>query len=207
MLIDIKEHIKSPVKGIIQVGAHKGGELEYIESITSNILLFEPQKNIFEQLKKKIKKGIIAENFALGSENIKECLMFKEFNNDCQSSSLLKPALHLQQYPSIQFTSSESVEVRTLDSYLENSDSEYNILMIDVQGFELNVLKGAQNTLPNIDYILCEVNRQELYENCARVEEIDTYLSSFGFKRILTNWAGWTWGDALYENQRNICIR
>ena len=207
MLIDIKQYIKSPVKGIIQVGAHKGGELEYIESISSNILLFEPQKNIFEELKRKIKIGTIAENFALGSENNKECLMFKEFNNDCQSSSLLKPALHLKQYPSIQFTASETVEVKTLDSYLEESTQEYNILMIDVQGFELNVLKGAENTLPNIDYILCEVNRQELYENCARVEEIDNYLSSFGFNRIVTNWAGWTWGDALYENKTNISLR
>ncbi len=207
MLIDLKKYLRVPVTGIIQVGAHKGGELEYIESMTSNILLFEPQKNVFDELKRKIKSSTIAENFALGSDNQENCMMYKEFSNDSQSSSLLKPALHLEQYPRIKFTEMESVNIKTLDSYLETSKVQYNILMIDVQGFELNVLRGAKNTLKHIDYILCEVNREELYENCAKVEEIDDYLLDFGFDRIVTNWAGWTWGDALYENKRTIGLR
>jgi FkbM family methyltransferase len=207
MLIDLKKYLRVPVTGVIQVGAHKGGELDYIESMTNNILLFEPQKNAFDELKTKIKSSTIAENFALGSDNQENCTMYKEFSNDSQSSSLLKPALHLKQYPRIQFTETETVNIKTLDSYLEKSNIPYNILMIDVQGFELNVLRGAKNTLNHIDYILCEVNREELYENCAKVEEIDEYLLDFGFDRIVTNWAGWTWGDALYENKRTIGLR
>jgi hypothetical protein len=30
------------------------------------------------------------------------------------------------------------------------------------------------------------------------VEEIDSYLSTFNFKRNTTSWDGYTWGDALY---------
>jgi hypothetical protein len=49
-----------------------------------------------------------------------------------------------------------------------------------------------------MDYIIAEVNRDELYENCARVDEIDSFLSEYGFERKETNWEGQTWGDAFY---------
>ena len=199
MLIDITQHIKTPIHGIIQVGAHIGGELQILKKLSNNILMFEPQKNIFEQLIKNIKneKTIIAENIALGSSHGK-LKMYKEHANGGQSSSLMVPALHTVQYPGIVFTDTEEVEVKTLDSYMEDKQSNYNLMLLDVQGYELEVLKGAPNTLKSIDYILCEVNRAELYKDCPMVEQIDLYLSQFGFKRSVTSWEGYTWGDALY---------
>ena len=35
---------------------------------------------------------------------------------------------------------------------------------MDVQGYELEVLKGATKTLEQVDYVYCEVNRDEVYE-------------------------------------------
>tara|TARA_B100000965_G_scaffold362182_1_gene344050 strand:- start:137 stop:385 length:249 start_codon:yes stop_codon:yes gene_type:complete len=69
---------------------------------------------------------------------------------------------------------------------------------MDVQGYELEVLKGATETLKNINYVYCEVNRDEVYENNAYVEEIDEFLAGYGMERVETNWAGDIWGDALY---------
>ncbi len=66
MLIEISNHITKPITGVVQVGAHTGGELEYISTLSSNVLLFEPQKDVYEQLIKKLKPGMIAENIALG---------------------------------------------------------------------------------------------------------------------------------------------
>nr|WP_094675987.1 FkbM family methyltransferase [Hydrocoleum sp. CS-953] len=74
----------------------------------------------------------------------------------------------------------------------------YNFLTIDVQGYELEVLKGSRETLKNIDYILTEVNPDELSENCARVEQLDEFIGRFNFQRVETNWEGETWGDAFY---------
>jgi hypothetical protein len=73
---------------------------------------------------------------------------------------------------------------------------------MDVQGYELEVLKGAKNTLNHIDYVYCEVNRAEIYENNAYIEDIDKFLLQYSFERIETNW--WKdhdWGDALYTKQ------
>ncbi len=55
-----------------------------------------------------------------------------------------------------------------------------------------------KNTLNNIKYLISEVNRDEVYENCPHIDELDEYLSQFNFNRAETNWAGDTWGDAFY---------
>lgn len=72
------------------------------------------------------------------------------------------------------------------------------IANLDVQGYELEVLKGSQEMLANIFGILTEVNRDELYENCIQVEQLDDFLNLYDFQRVETNWEGETWGDAFY---------
>lgn len=202
MLFDINPYIDSKITGIIQVGAHLGNEYDSLSKLSTNILMFEPQTNIYNQLVEKLgsKEGVKIENLALGSEK-KTAIMFKEQANGGQSSSLLLPALHLVQYPVIEFNDSEEVNVITLDEYFESIPSNYNLMTLDVQGYELEVLKGAKKTLANVQYILCEVNRAELYKDCPMVEHIDEFLKQFGFERIVTSWDGQTWGDGLYKKK------
>ena len=104
-------------------------------------------------------------------------------------------------YPDITFDSTERVEVRRLDDYqLEG----YNLMNIDVQGYELEVMKGSEETLKQIDYIYCEVNKAEIYENNAYIDEIDNFLSQHSFERVEFKW--WEdhdWGDALYIKRSN----
>jgi hypothetical protein len=76
--------------------------------------------------------------------------------------------------------------------------TEYNFINMDVQGYELEVLKGAENTLKYIDYVYCEVNRDEVYENNAYIEQIDDFLGKYNMKRVETDWSGNIWGDAFY---------
>jgi hypothetical protein len=73
-----------------------------------------------------------------------------------------------------------------------------NFLNIDVQGFELEVLKGSKKTLRGVNYIYSEVNRAETYENCAQIGDMDEFLLFNGFNRVETIWSGGIWGDALW---------
>ena len=202
MLFDITEYITKPISGIIQIGAHHGNEYETLKKLSENILMFEPQKEVYQKLFNKLGStpNLIIENKALGSSS-GTMSMYTEQSNGGQSSSLLVPRLHCVQYPGIKFNGTEQVEVTTLNEYFITKLFNYNLLTLDVQGYELEVLKGSTDILINVDYILCEVNRAELYQGCPMVEEIDTFLTSYGFKREVTAWDGYTWGDALYIRQ------
>jgi FkbM family methyltransferase len=196
-LIKLNEKYNLKLKGVIHIGAHYGEEYDtYTKLGIKNIIFFEPLSDNFRILSEKIGNNAILVNKALGSEN-RQIEMNVETNNESQSSSILEPVIHLAQYPWIKFDKKETVNMATLDSELKDIE-RYNFINIDVQGYELEVFKGAIKTLENIDYIMSEVNKDEVYKNCARVEEIDEFLWFYGFKRVETSWDGYTWGDAFY---------
>lgn len=206
MLIDFttiyKEH-KMEITGVIHIGAHHGEEIPvYINNGITKIVLFEPIEENFDIVAEHASSynaDILGYQVALGNES-KEVEIYLS-SNQYESSSILKPKKHLELYPDITFDRKATVELKRLDDY---NFTEYNLLNIDVQGYELEVLKGAENTLKYIDYIYCEVNRDEVYENNAYIDDIDQFLSNHSFERIETNW--WedhNWGDALYVKQEN----
>jgi len=200
MILDFRSLIKKHklnIKGILHIGAHHGDEHStYLSNGVNNIIYFEPVKKNYEELKKRIGESFTSYNVALG--NIEgEVEMYIENNNRSMSCSILEPALHTTQYPWIKFTEKETVKINKLDKY--NIDTNiFNMINIDVQGYELEVFKGGENTLHGIDYIMTEINREELYKNCAKVSELTDFLSKYGFVLVEEDWAGNTWGDGLY---------
>lgn len=200
MLLNFEELIEKynlNIHGVIHIGAHYGQEHKiYKNTNIKNIVYFEPLLKSFEILKQNVKDDALLFNLALGCEK-KEVEMFVEQNNMGQSSSILEPHLHLQQYPGILFDGKEIVKMEKLDN-INIVFENYNLINIDVQGYELDVFCGAKKVLEKIDYIISEVNKAELYKNCTKVEELDDFLKTFGFDRVETFWAGNTWGDALY---------
>ena len=197
MLINLKNLISEfnlKINGVLHIGAHHGEEyFHYLLAGITRHKFIEPLKSNFDILINNVPKEDCI-NVALGAYS-GEIEMFVETANKGQSSSILQPALHLIQYPHIKFEFKEKVKLETLDSFNFNN---YNFINMDVQGYELEVLKGSTKTLEDVDYIYCEVNRAEVYKDCARVEDLDEFLKSFRFERKLTSWDGHTWGDALY---------
>lgn len=200
MLLDLKKLIEKydlNIQGVIHIGAHHGQENKtYDELDIKNRMFFEPLKSNFEVLKNNVSDEYVLINKALGNEE-KNIKMFVESANMGQSSSILKPKLHEKQYPHIKFEEEEIVEMVKLDN-VEFKREDYNFINIDVQGYELEVFKGGKNTLESIDYVMSEINRDELYENCAKVDELINFLSDYGFELVEEDWAGRTWGDGLF---------
>ena len=56
------------------------------------------------------------------------------------------------------------VDVSKMDEENTRHESSYNFLNMDVQGYELEVLKGGTTTLEKIEYVMTEVNRAEVYK-------------------------------------------
>lgn len=200
-LISLREKYDLKIKGVLHIGAHYGQENRIYDILQiENRIFFEPLSSNFK---------ILAENLGNKHQLVQKALgnetgffeMFVETANNGQSSSILKPSLHLHQYPHIQFHNKEMVEMIKLDDF-EMDSEKFNLINIDVQGFELEVFKGAEKTLENIDYIISEVNREDLYENCAKIDDLTNFLSVYGFELVEVDWAGITWGDGLFIKRR-----
>jgi len=187
------------IKGIIHVGAHFGGEVEhYMAHGIRDIVFFEPLEFNYEKLQDNIRNlsaNIITHKIALGNKT--EEVFINVSSNNGASSSVLNPKLHLEIHPEVEFVGKEKVQMKTLDSY---SYQKYNTLIVDVQGYELEVFKGSEQTLNYIDYVYCEINRDEVYENNAKISDLDQYLSKYNFHRVETVWwcGDGIWGDSLY---------
>lgn len=171
---------KIPINGIIHVGANEGQEVPMYQSLTNNIILFEPLQEHFETLKNNYKNCLIF-NFALGNKNEKKFLNVA--SNNGESSSLLKPIDHLSYYKTIKFDKKIEIEIKRYDE-LDIDHSKYNVLVTDTQGYDLNVLIGFGNYLNTLDVIIVEYINTNLYENNASLDEITTYLKKFNFNFI-----------------------
>lgn len=194
--------------GIIHIGANWGQELDLYNHLKiKDLLLFEPIPEIYTILVQRIENykkyfNIKSYNIALGNGN--KCVEMFISDNDGQSSSVLSPNVHLTIHPEVHFFQQKIiVPMMKLDDIYFNRE-KFNTIVIDVQGFELEVFKGSIETLSNIEYIYTEVNKDFVYSENGLVDEIDEFLRKFGFKRVETFWPYQSnvgelpWGDALY---------
>jgi hypothetical protein len=56
-----------------------------------------------------------------------------------------------------------------------------DLLKLDVQGYELWVLKGSEKSLPGIRVILAEVNLLDIHEGVPLLHEMTSWLAQRGF--------------------------
>lgn len=166
-------------KGIIHIGGHIGEEIPmYKELGFKKVLTFEPLSVPFSQIPNG--EGIYNEQYAVGSEN-KEVEMFVA--NNYQSSSILQPVNHLIYHPSIAFEEKELVKVVSLDWYFENNNhelkaSDFDVMVIDAQGYEGEVVAGAEKTLHHMKVVYSEINAGELYKDCIHIFKLDEILKT-----------------------------
>ena len=175
------------INTIIDVGANTGQYAKEVRGLgfKGNIVSFEPLSEAFEDLVKKTKsqKKWVAANIALGSSNQESVINVA--SNLASSSLLSMKDIHKEAEPSVVFSGTQKIQVRTLDSiwdeYLNDCSPNY-YLKIDTQGYEKDVLKGAEKSLPKISGIQLEMSLAELYEGEWLFEQTFQYLKEKGFK-------------------------
>jgi len=127
---------------------------------------------------------------------------FNVTNYDGMSSSIFEFGTHPQFSPDTVFTHKRVLRTRTIDSLVQEHSIEANMLVMDLQGAEGLALAGAKGLLPKLDFVMTEVNKEEVYRGCAKVWDLDDVLLANGLQRVETFWVGdQGWGDGLYERQ------
>jgi FkbM family methyltransferase len=172
------------VDGIIDVGANKGQFTLACRLVLPGvpIVAFEPipsEAATFRKVHGKFANVTLIES-ALGETNGRATL---HLSRSADSSSLLpigRRQIELFQH---------SVEVGTMEVVVQRLDNLATLwpqrirqlLKLDVQGFELNVLRGAVETLQSCSYVYAECSEVALYEGQALRAEVAAFLKENGF--------------------------
>lgn len=211
MYISMEECIRAnngrKFKGIVHIGAHHGEEAEaYAAAGIKNVLWVEANKKMMKHLYDKTHNVPINSLYFCTtlSDEDDQVVEFNVANNG-QSSSLLDLGTHATMYPHIKYTEKQTVKTKTFESLVRENIAQinldlYDFINIDVQGAELQVLKGFGPLFERFDFkaVYTEVNFEEVYKGCCLIGDLDEFLHERKFSRVLTAAPEGTWGDALY---------
>tara|TARA_B100000886_G_scaffold111715_1_gene75068 strand:- start:1093 stop:1770 length:678 start_codon:yes stop_codon:yes gene_type:complete len=183
-------HLKNlNINKIIDIGAHKGEFLEkmlQIEKVNS-FYAFEPQKDIFDILNKKFSKNnkVTLLNYALDKEITNKNLQINKFSATSSLAEVNEKSMYLKLKNFLtnsksNFIDEYAVQTNTVDNIFKNVNLEKTLLKIDVEGFEMNVIKGSKIKLKEIPYILIENQFGNHYKN-SNFNDIKDVLLKYKF--------------------------
>jgi len=195
-LDDLVVRHRLSITGVVHVGAHEGREAEtYDRNGIAEVTWVEANPQVIPRLRshvepfgQRVVSALVTDRPGPTNFNI---------TNNEKSSSILELGTHKQEHPDVTVARSIVLQARTLDEVVASEKlTGFNLLVMDIQGAELHVLRAAPHVLRQVDYLYLEVNERPLYVGCGLVSDLDDYLSDFS--RIDTAMTEHGWGDAFY---------
>ena len=179
------------IDGVVHIGANTGQERDVYAKAQLSVLWIEPIPDIFEALCANIAPYPRQRALQyLLSDADGRTYDFHIANNGGASSSILDIAQHKDIWPEIDYVETiplQSARFATMIAQESIDLSRYQGLIMDTQGSELLVLRGAGELIRRFEYIKTEAADFELYKNCCVLDELTAYLTDFGFGEIARN--------------------
>ena len=151
---------------VIDIGAWCGTWAKAMQPFAKKVIAFEPDKVHFACLERNCTINCDPRQEAVGSENKHISLTEDDFT---QAKRVEKEG---------------DIRMVTLDSLAyENVD----LIKIDVEGYEMEVLKGADNTLADTQYLMIELNNNTKKYGSSNID-VEKHIKSIGFKLLLEHW-------------------
>ena len=178
---------------VLDIGANTGqfAESLYDFGYKSKVVSFEPTQKVYDILFKRAKKyknWEIAEKMAIGNNcgfieiNVSSDSLFSSIKNISQT--------YTDYNKSSKAITQEKVKINSIDS-LENiyfSKDENIFLKIDTQGYEKEVLEGAERSLGFVNGIKIEIPLVPIYDKIEwGLLEIVSFLNQRGFTCVSLN--------------------
>lgn len=183
------EHLKflkslENINTILDIGAHKGQFALISKYVFENakIYSFDPLKSSKYKYNKilKPKNGCFFFNTAIGNKN-----GYKQMNisKNSDSSSILKITnKQIKTFRNTEKIKEEKIKIQKLHNCINKKKLISPCLMkVDVQGYELEVLKGSEKLLQNFDYLYVECSSIEFYKEQPFFKDIYKWLKKRNF--------------------------
>lgn len=182
--------IETTGREIIDIGANNGSfaiDFAHLVGDDGKVYAFEPQRLIYYQLCGNVfmngLDNVYCYNYALGCKNMlvnMDDVNYHDTGNvNFGNVKVDKPKEYPQDYKGEKYLDDNSVMELSLDNF---SFKDIAFIKIDVQGYELNVIKGARKTIEkHRPYLFVEFEDDLLKETGTSEEELQSYIESLGY--------------------------
>lgn len=182
-------------RGVIHIGANDGEEFVYYKSMgIKNLCGFEPLKAPYEKFEAAHPDVL---KFQIGWGNENKQMRIEVTENDKASSTL--PRIEVEdwtQHPVFKdwnmgqwpIVGEEMIQVMRYEQFMADFEpydpADYNFLNMDVQGMELDALKGMGKQLDNFDALVVECSETPVFIGEHSAAEVSAWLNEQGFEQV-----------------------
>ena len=176
---------KFEIETCVDVGAHVGSFTQKMFRLgfRGNFICVEPALTASRELRRRFEKleNVEIVEIALGDNNSVSQL----HNPGSPFASILEASELGMAYMENPDFDKQSIKVTTLDDFLgkrrESVELKRTFLKIDVQGFEMKVLLGGNNSLLDIPMVMVECVLNSLYRESSDLSKIIEFMKEKGF--------------------------
>jgi FkbM family methyltransferase len=208
--VDIRTKLTTESPVIIDGGANVGEMTAlFLNQYHSPVIhAFEPIPDLIAQLRTRFanRNNVTIHGAAVGAEA--KTISFNVLNYMGSSSPFIPTSIN-KGYHGEKMDIHQVVEVQQVRlEDVMGANREVDLLKLDIQGYELEALKGCGKLLERIKIITTEIEFVPLYEGQPLFGDIDVFLRAHGFKllnlyELYTHPDGQlTAGDAVYLNSK-----
>ncbi len=183
---------------VLEAGAHYGEDTASLAKRWSSgkVLAFEPNPAAFCKLREAVEpySHVVATQCALADFNGTTTLYLCDDNDG--PSSLLMPIKEMKD-----FLAGQQLEVPcvVLDDWCkEKGIAGIDFMWLDMEGFEIQMLKSSPEMLSHVKVIYTETNHFPYRLGTAMFDDLKGFLEKKGFEMALHNFIEHVQGDAVF---------
>ena len=167
--------------GILHIGANNGSEALHYSQLNLPVIWIEADPAIFKSLQDHLTRFPMQNALNVLLSDTNGPIDFFVTSNSGFSSSVHLLSQRGKDVWDIEVRESKRLNSLRFDDLVVPNLETFNFWVVDVQGHELQVLKGAEKSLLFVNWILVEVSTVPFYDNQCLFDEVDSWLESKGF--------------------------
>ena len=111
----------------------------------------------------------------------------------------------MELFPSVSFDHTVEAPMCTLKSWsLKENIYAIDMLWLDMQGYEVNALKGAGDLLKSVKVIYTELCTDELYQGLTKSSEYISFLNANNFELIYRTHENQSISEGIFVNKGGV---